>query len=87
VAAESRPLTAREREACLSDLAGYRRLLAASRRESSFLAACACSACRRKLEATKQVYVGLVCDVQAEIETRLAGIRALERDLCEKKGV
>jgi hypothetical protein len=84
VAAESRPLTAREREACLSDLAGYRRLLAASRREAAFSAACACSACRRKLEATKLIYVGMARDVQAEIETRIAGIRALEHDLTEQ---
>jgi hypothetical protein len=76
-----RPLTERERAACLHDLAGYRVLLAASRHEARFYAGCACKACRRRLSATKAIYFDLLREVQAEIETRIADIRALERDL------
>lgn len=81
MAPESRLLTAAERAAVLKDLGEYRVLLAASRRELVKYAECACSACRRGREVTKLLYGGLARDVQAEIETRIAGIRALEVDL------
>jgi len=90
-----RPLTAQEREALVHDLAGYRRLLAESRRERLFFAESACTACRRvpiildperarTMEGVKQKYMTIVREITAELETRIAGIRALERDLTEQ---
>ena len=91
--AESRPLTERERAACIEDLTRYRLLLADTKREQVFFAECACRACRRErvvgagprargaAASIKQVYMVLVAEVTMEIECRLAGIRALERDL------
>lgn len=78
-----RPLTERERAAVLKDLAEYRVLLAASYREAKWFAGLACWACRRNLQATKQIYAEIFGDIRAETETRIAGIRALEHDLTE----